>query len=536
MSLPNPQIPSRISLLVPPATIAHHGTLLFIGEVEGTKGTWWGVEWDDVDRGKHSGEKDGKKYFETRLPHSATFIRPPITFDPPASVLSSPPTKPSISLGQSFLSAIRLKYLTSIPLADSYALNPEVGRELELVGMEKIAKKFGDMKKLRTIGLEEEGVYGWDEKEEGTLDSLQKVDLSRTLLARWEDVMDIVRRLPKLDELALNSNRFAVLDTPLRVEIFRNLRVLQLNKTAISAQEIFYLHSSLPLLEDLQAGYNGITSLLPLCEEGIFPSMRSLNIEGNAITSWEEVVVSLGRLPLLERLILSFNPISSINFGPPTDSASPLPFSNLKTLALNDCPLTMWSSIDALASISSLRNLSLGHSALPEASDRDFRAFVIARLPSLNSLDHSTISPRERRDSEIFYLGRIEQELAHGSTQVEERHPLFKSLVETYGLSDKSDAPKKDGIKSKLLDLTLITPRGERIPLSLVPTTPVRLLRMRVAKLLKSPIPKNKGWKLVAMLRAQGGEEVIKSVMEDEAREITWYGVEGGEELLIVKE
>jgi hypothetical protein len=42
------------------------GTVKFAGSVDNTKGVWLGVEWDDPDRGKHSGTKDGKHYFECR--------------------------------------------------------------------------------------------------------------------------------------------------------------------------------------------------------------------------------------------------------------------------------------------------------------------------------------------------------------------------------------------------------------------------------------------------------------------------------------
>lgn len=41
----------------------HIGTVKFIGSVEGTSGTWLGIEWDDPTRGKHDGSKDGKRYF-----------------------------------------------------------------------------------------------------------------------------------------------------------------------------------------------------------------------------------------------------------------------------------------------------------------------------------------------------------------------------------------------------------------------------------------------------------------------------------------
>lgn len=44
----------------------HLGTVKFIGEVENTTGIWLGIEWDNPDRGKHDGVKDGKRYFSCR--------------------------------------------------------------------------------------------------------------------------------------------------------------------------------------------------------------------------------------------------------------------------------------------------------------------------------------------------------------------------------------------------------------------------------------------------------------------------------------
>lgn len=40
------------------------GTVRYAGPVEGTSGEWLGVEWDDSSaRGKHDGQKDGRRYF-----------------------------------------------------------------------------------------------------------------------------------------------------------------------------------------------------------------------------------------------------------------------------------------------------------------------------------------------------------------------------------------------------------------------------------------------------------------------------------------
>jgi dynactin complex subunit len=38
-------------------------TVRYIGEVQGTKGQWLGVEWDDATRGKHNGEAGAVRYF-----------------------------------------------------------------------------------------------------------------------------------------------------------------------------------------------------------------------------------------------------------------------------------------------------------------------------------------------------------------------------------------------------------------------------------------------------------------------------------------
>jgi dynactin complex subunit len=41
-------------------------TIRYYGEVQGTKGEWLGVEWDDPTRGKHAGEHQGVKYFDCK--------------------------------------------------------------------------------------------------------------------------------------------------------------------------------------------------------------------------------------------------------------------------------------------------------------------------------------------------------------------------------------------------------------------------------------------------------------------------------------
>lgn len=52
-------------------------TVRYVGLIEGQKGIWVGIEWDDGSRGKHDGTHQGKRYFSCRRQgHAcATFVR-----------------------------------------------------------------------------------------------------------------------------------------------------------------------------------------------------------------------------------------------------------------------------------------------------------------------------------------------------------------------------------------------------------------------------------------------------------------------------
>lgn len=55
------------------------GTVRYVGPVEGTQGSWLGVEWDDPTRGKHDGAHLGRRYFVPSSPGRgrtcASFVR-----------------------------------------------------------------------------------------------------------------------------------------------------------------------------------------------------------------------------------------------------------------------------------------------------------------------------------------------------------------------------------------------------------------------------------------------------------------------------
>lgn len=42
------------------------GTIKWIGKLPNYKNIWYGIDWDDEERGKHNGTHNGVSYFSTR--------------------------------------------------------------------------------------------------------------------------------------------------------------------------------------------------------------------------------------------------------------------------------------------------------------------------------------------------------------------------------------------------------------------------------------------------------------------------------------
>jgi hypothetical protein len=101
-------------------------TVRYVGEVQGSKGEWLGVEWDDVERGKHSGSKDGIVYFECRVPGSGSFVR-----------------AAKVDARRDFLSALGERYIPKDEETGDVVVRLGGGEhsvEVETVGWEKIHK------------------------------------------------------------------------------------------------------------------------------------------------------------------------------------------------------------------------------------------------------------------------------------------------------------------------------------------------------------------------------------------------------------
>ncbi|KAL1732491.1 hypothetical protein EV714DRAFT_206804 [Schizophyllum commune] len=510
----------------------HIGTVRFVGPVDGTQGTWIGVEWDDPSRGKHSGTKDGVSYFTCSVPNSGSFIRP----------------SNKISYGTSFLDALKSKYIEAYHgKQETIILGSSNGAiEVEAVNLDKIRGKFADLTRLREVSLDNELVATCDSPP-GTIrqacPNIRGLDLSKCLIPSWDVVADIAAELPNLQRLALNYTRLQMPRDPARLTAaFPRLTELLLNATLTPWAHMQEITAPMPRLEAIEMGYNHLTDLTPSAECTAHPGIRAINLEGNECADWaasgssaclNSYVTIICRL---QRLTLAGNGIQSI--PPCRDPSRALKSMQHLSLATNE--INSWSDIDALHGwCPTLESLSLADNPIIADAKQALHArlFVIARIPTLTQLDGSGISPKERTDSELFYISHISSQTYPSAAVRDLEHPQYRRLCEKYGtapdVADRPVAKDHQNLRDRLIELKLypidspptsaapidaahVQSTHEPLPLRVLPTLPLKALKQRIAKAVK-----RRAGVRVWLLMHDGAAELT-----DEKEDLAWLGLE----------
>jgi len=358
-----------------------------------------------------------------------------------------------------------------------------------------------------------------------TCAAIVALDLSRSLLASWTDVAAIAAELPRLESLALSHTRIA-LDTDLSPRAFAHVRDLYLSAADVSWAAACAIARAMPALTTLELAYNGLDS----CEQPLYaPQLRSLNLEGNALADWAQIAGALRSAPLT-KLVLTDNHITAI---PPAQA--PLPA--LHEVVLTGNPIDAWPSLEALESwvpaslalCASLEQLAGAcvTGTRGAASADDLRYEAIARLARLDGLDHSPVSPAERRDAERYFVAR-----AH-------THPRLAELRARHGGPPPTAADRT--LRTKLVDVlvarstspptpaTVPSLRAAATRVSLLRTAPLRVLQRRLAIACGGAAHAS----AVVYAVLQAAAEPIIFPLDDPLQELDAYGV-SNDDLLVI--
>ncbi|XP_049882216.1 tubulin-specific chaperone E [Pectinophora gossypiella] len=490
------------------------GTVKYIGEVQGYKGVWYGVEWDNPTRGKHDGSVDDVQYFKTSKPGAGSFIRPN-----------------KIGPFKTCADAIRRYYgdrEDETVAAHRRTVINEWKREMgapfiEMVGFEKIHQK------QKFDRLLEVCVHDQNVAKAGDVSALcphvRSLDVSLNLFSNWREIIQLSAQLPDLRELDVSKNRMAI-DIPEETLIqlsknFMNLEKLNISHCDYEWADILALSHLWPNVNEVIAAYNRIKTITPPYDT--LSSLTTLRLDGNPIESWYEIL-NLGRLKNLKVLSLNDCQIEKIRFNDEGNEKVDV-FENLEVLFLNRNKINDWRSLSELDKLNGLKKLYFLKNPIQNTEDYDTGSqLVIAKIGTLMELNGSTITRELRRGAEYDYLKRYGAEWKLAQADPPARlafhveHCRFNELILRYGIPDDSllvKRPKSMTLTSQLLEITLRDETGKSYKKKFPSTMSVQKLVTLAQRLFSKGVYNGPPTLYLLDDQMQGAEIILDNNMKD---------------------
>lgn len=451
-------------------------TVRYLGPVPPTAGLWYGVEWDNPERGKHDGSHEGVQYFTCRNPKGGSFVRPA-----------------NVSFGVDFLTVVRQEYT----IDREEVLSQEISISSRKLEWGKVKERSYENLPSVLLARSEVNGAGADGEIRETTPYVQWLDMCGTLLSCWEDVAAITQQLEHLEGLHLSNNRLRVPSevSPL-CRSFCSLQTLALNNCDLTWTQILECAPMWPQLEVLSLEENNITELRR--PEGVLQSLKNLNVSSNPLE--QNTVLSIAALPRLEELNLSKTGLSDIRFDDAAPGSQTDMFAALNTLRLDYNKITEWCVVNELGKLRSLVIFTCRGNRLlsSDGNPKTANQMLIAKLGKLKQLNNSQIVPDDRKGAECDYMkmfGLEWLEVGGGSEPSREfliQHPRYPSLVQKYGVPDEGLLKKwvPLALKNQLLKITFVFPdHPDRKPIEkkLPNSMKVQKVKGLLNRLLKVP-------------------------------------------------
>ncbi|KAK5123133.1 hypothetical protein LTR85_003331 [Meristemomyces frigidus] len=423
-------------------------TVRYVGTVADKPGEWLGVEWDDLQRGKHNGTHGGVTYFTCRSssPTAASFLRPNQPWD----------------ISRPFLHALKEKYASAEDPQQHETIYFST-KQAEEVGFDKFARRQAELRGIHVLVLDHMCIrYREDDSENEAIEEVCKevtdLDLGSNLFESLAEVYAICSRLPKLKSLTLDGNRLSIPDNalvPSKLSL-PNLRTLSLSNTLLRWKEevALIVANVFPGLQTLVANNNDWKR----AEKVKLPQgLKTLDLSGNGFTALADIACVANSH--VETLILKNNSIATVTNGS-LDIHEVFP--SIHELDVRGNNISDWAFFNSLTvSMPGLKHLRTTGNPLYEnlksaegrpQTTEDGYMLTIARLPGLDTLNYSKITDKERLNAETYYLNQIALEITGTSSEAEAaavraRHPRWAALCEEYGEpAVKPSATQVDGL------------------------------------------------------------------------------------------
>uniref|UniRef100_A0AC35GTM5 Tubulin-specific chaperone E n=1 Tax=Panagrolaimus sp. PS1159 TaxID=55785 RepID=A0AC35GTM5_9BILA len=356
------------------------GYIRYYGEVVGYDGKWYGIEWENsTKRGKHNGTVKGKKYFETKNPKGASFIR----------------ETEEISIGENIVTLISQRYSDSAIKYKAEVDKYDIELKEDQIEAIKTDEKLSN---VYAITLDRYPLAFSKSLDGKSFPACKDLVISHTLLTKWLDIFEILKLFPNLRYLDISDNLLEKLSDLGNLEniILKNpIKTLKANHCNLDDESIYRLLLLFPGIVELHLTNNLIKSIsIP----SNYSSLEILYLQNNDIITFDNLR-SLGSLPKLKYLNISNCNVSKITV---TQSL----FSALEKLVASENRFLHWNDIMDLNKLQNLKQLVL-QVRLPVPKGMDPREVMVVKFPNIIEIDRLDISPVYRRNCEYDFMTKI---------------------------------------------------------------------------------------------------------------------------------
>ena len=298
---------------------------------------------------------------------------------------------------------------------------------IELVGKEKAVKEFSEFKRMICIDLTYSYVRALDDNLSNVLPRVQELQLTKTLLIKWSDLLDLLNLLPRLTLLNFSEN---ILEFDDKFEegikkISSGEKKLYLNSLVLNkcGLDLYYLIKLSPLFMNLESLFlmgnsinNEVYESSPNKEfidknleeiQKNTPKLKYLSLERNRIQQFF-FGYKIFKSPLLKYINLNQNLIKNIFTHEEWEKNLVENFkSSVQHISIdyNMFPEKDFNQIMIDLEKLNLKNIDILNNMLVDKNGQETTKIeLIGRNPNLSVLNKSIVTKVLRRDYEKFYL------------------------------------------------------------------------------------------------------------------------------------
>ncbi|AET39515.1 Pac2p Ecym_4475 [Eremothecium cymbalariae DBVPG len=433
----------------------------FIGTISdwGEDITAYGLEWDNIERGRHDGEVNGTRYFSTLTGNSATIMKE-------SKLLQS------LDADRTLLHALNTKYGDNLRSIETMYIG---SKKLESYGFDKLAQIYNDYSNLKLLSLSRLCVRSAGSSEElaelsERCTSVESLDLSFNLLTDFNEVVTIVSKLPTIRQLDVSGNVFQMNYS--EQVVCPNLKSLTLVYCRLTAEFIKLIMRSFPNLESLNVQDNNINCL----DEVTVPrSLRELNISQNGIKKLPPTFSSA----FITTLLVAENEISDISLDT-CDSIQRLDISKNK--------IDNWATLDKInLKFPNLKGLRIDENPFcsDESSETDSFYQIIARVSNITMLNGSILTRELREDAEFYFISKVQS----GLISYDRLLHRWGSLMQHHNISEReASSETANFIANRICRIKVHTVDPLEFELNVLNSISVRYLKSLIAKHINADV------------------------------------------------